>query len=114
MAAVTTGQLLLALQQACHRSPLIDYVTIQAIDADTLSARIPLIVGGAFINVFYNVTTDKTAFALIEGQQRVFGVDNAKMGWHVHPFGDPARHVACAPMSFETFLAKVETHYHSR
>jgi hypothetical protein len=29
--------------------------------------------------------TGKTAFALIVGERRIYGKDNAKMGWHVHP-----------------------------
>lgn len=111
MAAVTTSQLLLALQQACHSSPLVDHVDIQVIDADALSVRIHLRRGDAFINVFYNVTTNKTAFALVKGNQRIYGVDNAKMNWHTHPFHDPALHVACTPVQFENFLAQVEAHY---
>jgi len=113
MAAVTTGQLLLELQQACYRSALVDHVETQAIDADTLSARVHLTRAETFINVFYNVTTTKTAFALVESGQRVYGVDNARKGWHEHLFGDPARHVACAPVQFEDFLAQVEAHYRS-
>jgi hypothetical protein len=111
MAAVTTGQLLVMLHQVCHRSYLVDYVIVQAIDADTLNVRIHLTRAGAFIKVFYNVTTDRTAFALVENEQRVYGVDNAKMGWHVHPFADPTQHVACAPTPFEEFLTAVEAHY---
>lgn len=113
MAAVTAGQLLMALQQACYRSPLVDRVETQGIDADTLSARVYLTRAETFINVFYNFTTDKTAFALVESGQRVYGVDNARKGWHEHPFGDPARHVACAPVPFGDFLAQVEAHYRS-
>jgi len=80
MAAVTAGQLLMALQQACYRSPLVDRVETQDIDADTLSARVYLTRAETFINVFYNITTDKTAFALVESGQRVYGVDNARKG----------------------------------
>jgi hypothetical protein len=111
MAAMTTDQLLVMLRQVCHRSYLVDYVIVQAIDADTLNVRIHLTRAGTFIKVFYNVTTDRTAFALVENEQRVYGVDNAKMGWHIHPFADPMQHLACAPTHFEEFLAAAEAHY---
>jgi hypothetical protein len=113
MAAVTADQLLMALRQAGYRSDLVDRVETLAIDADTLSVRVYLTRAETFINVFYNITTDKTAFALVESGQRVYGVDNARKGWHEHPFGDPARHVACVPMQFEGFLTQVEAHYRS-
>ena len=111
MAPLTTGHLLLALQQVCSNLSQVDRVEVQAIDSDTLSVRVYLILTAAFIHVFCNITTDKTAFALVEGDQRVFGVDNAKMGWHVHPFDNPAQHVACAPVQFDEFMSQVEAHY---
>ena len=113
MAAMTTGHLLWALRQACHRSPLVGHVEVQAVDADTLSVRVHLTPAGAFISAFYNVATSKTAFALVEGGQRIYGVDNAKMGWHEHPFADPTQHRAGAPMPFDEFLAQVEAYYAS-
>ncbi len=112
MAAMITGHLLLALQQACHRSLMVAYVDVQTIDADTLSLLIQLTRPDTFISVFYNLATDKTAFALVESDRRVYGVDNAKMGWHRHPFSDPAQHIRCIPIQFEEFLAEVEAHYH--
>jgi len=108
MAAVTTEQLLSELQQACYRSALVDHVETRVIDADTLSVRIHLTRAETFISVFYNVATDKTAFALVESGQRIYGADNAKMGWHEHPFRNPARHEPCSPIEFKEFLARVE------
>lgn len=111
MAAVTTGQLLHELRQACSRSSLVSHIEERLIDADILSVRVYLTVAHTFVNAFYNVTTGKTAFALVREGQRLYGVDNAKMGWHRHPFDDPTRHVPCTPTSFVDFLAKVEAHY---
>ncbi len=111
MAAVTTDQLLLALRQACYHSALVDRVETLVIDADTLSVRVYLTRAETFINVFYNVTTDKTAFALVESGHRVYGVDNARKGWHEHPFDNPAGHITCASVQFESFLEQVEAHY---
>ncbi len=111
MAAVTTEQLLSELQQACYRSALVDHVETRVIDADTLSARVHLTHAETFISVFYNVATDKTAFALVESGQRIYGADNAKMGWHTHPLRNPAPHEPCQPVQFNEFLARVEGHY---
>ena len=111
MAAVTTRQLLYKLQQACNRSPVVSRVEERVVDADILSVRAHLTVPHAFINVFYNVMTHKVAFALVEGDRRIYGVDNAKVGWHRHPLDDPDQHVPCAPVRFEEFLADVETHF---
>jgi hypothetical protein len=111
MAALTTEQLLSELQQACYRSALVDHVETRVIDADTLSVRVHLARAETFINAFYNVSTDKTAFALVEGGQRIYGVDNAKMGWHEHPFHHPTKHANCAPVEFAEFLARVEEYY---
>ena len=111
MAAMTTRQLLYELQQACNRSPLVSHIEERLVDADILSVRVHLTVAHTFINVFYNVTTDKTAFALVEGECRLYGVDNAKMSWHRHPFDNPDQHVPCAPVRFEEFLAKVEARF---
>jgi len=114
MASVTTGQLLYELQQVCYHSPLVDYVEEQMIDVDILKVRVHLTVARTFISVFYNLTTDKTAFALVKENRRIYGTDNAKMGWHKHPFDDPNQHVPCAPVRFETFLTRVENHFHSK
>ncbi len=111
MVTVTTIQLLYDLRQVCSRAPLVSYVEELLVDADILNIRVHLTIANAFINVFYNVTTHKTAFALIMGNQRIFGADNAKMGWHKHPFGEPYRHVSCAPVDFAEFLSEVEAYY---
>ena len=111
MAAVTTRQLLYELQRACNRSPVVSHIEERVVDADILSVRVHLTFAHTFINVFYNVTTGKTAFALVEGDRRLYGVDNAKMGWHRHPFDDPDQHVPCAPIRFEEFLADVGAHF---
>jgi hypothetical protein len=110
VAAVTTGQLLYELRQACDRSSLVSHVEERVIDADVLSVRVHLTTGGMFISIFYNVTSGKTAFALLEGDRRIYGVDNARMGWHKHPFNDPRQHISCAAVRFEGFWADVEVH----
>jgi len=76
----------------------------------SINLRVPLTVGG-FVDVFYNDQSGTTGYALIQGNQRVFGADNTD-GWHVHPFDDPTRHDPLpAPMSFGDFVAAIEQHY---
>ncbi len=48
----------------------------------------------------YSVPLGTTAFALIEDEQRIWGVDYDDLrGWHVHPVGDPDQHRDIDPMT---------------
>ena len=80
--------------------------TLRTLDSDILSLRVHL-TDGSFIEAFYNTATDRTALALIHRGERVYGKDNAKIGWHVHPPDDRNAHRPCSPVSFEEFLAEV-------
>ncbi|GBC78366.1 hypothetical protein HRbin08_01855 [bacterium HR08] len=94
---------------ACRRSPIVDTYTVLTLRADVLKLRVHL-VDGSFIEVFHNIATGKSAFALIAAESRIYGKDkdNAKMGWHVHPAENPETHKPCDPVSFEESLAEVE------
>lgn len=109
MAGVSTAALLEALIAACDSSPLVAAYAVQEMDEDILSVRVYL-QDDAFIQAFYNVATGKVSFALVK-EQRLYGKDNAKRGWQVHPFDQPATHVACAPVDLATFLHEVENYY---
>lgn len=104
-------QRLVEVQQACYTSPIVSYVEEVLVDVDLLKVRVYLTEGELFIEVFYNCVTDKTSFALIQAGRRVYGADNAKMGWHKHPFDAVNRHVSCPPVTFAEFLADVEDHF---
>ena len=108
MADLTPHDFLERIVSACAQSPVVIAYAVRTLDLDILSLRVYLI-DGSFIEVFHNVATEKAAFALIAEGHRVYGKDNAKMGWHVHPLDDPDSHHLCDPISFETFLAEVET-----
>ena len=111
MAAIATAQLLYQVRHACNRSSLVHHIEERVLDIDVLHGRAHLTMSGTFINVFYNLATDKTAFALVQTGRRVYGVDNAKMGWHCHPFADPDQHIVCPRMTFAEFLREVEKHF---
>lgn len=88
-------------------SPICGIPVVRRLMPTSLNLRVPLTIGG-FVEVFYNEQTGTTAYALIQGDQRVFGADNTG-GWHVHPFDDPARHNPLPDeMSFADFIAAIE------
>ncbi len=108
MADLTPRTLLDRIVDACAQSSIVASYTVRTFDLDILNVRVYL-VDNSFIEVFYNTMTDKTSLALIEADKRIYGKDNAKMGWHVHPLENPKAHRRCKPVDFETFLAEVET-----
>jgi hypothetical protein len=106
MAVLTPEDHLEQIVAACAHAIAVDAYTLRTLDSDILSLRVHL-TDESFIEVFYNTATDRTAFALIHLGERVYGKDNAKIGWHVHPPDDRKAHHPCAPVSFEEFLAEV-------
>ena len=115
MADVTTIESLRKLVTACGLSPLVESYVVRDMDEDTLSARVYLqseaFGGEAFISAFYNIATDKVALALVAGGRRLYGKDNAKVGWHVHPFEGPEEHCPCQAVDFGEFLDEVEAYH---
>jgi hypothetical protein len=107
LADLTPQAILSRIVDVCAQSAIVTAYSVRLMDLDVLSLRVYL-TDSAFIEVFCNVTTGKTAFALIVGDDRVFGKDNAKIGWHLHPIDNPQAHHPCEPVSFEEFLAEVE------
>ena len=112
MDALTTDQLLREIQILCAQHAFVKHIEQRLIDVDILDVRLQ-ISPNSFISVFYNLKTDKTAFALIQNGQRSYGIDNAKMGWHEHPFGAPERHEPCEPTALGEFLTQVARHLKS-
>ena len=108
MTSGTPGELLDQIVEVCSNSPAVEAYTLRTLDADILSLRVHL-ADDSFIEVFFNTATERVSFALISGSRRIYGKDNAKIGWHEHPAGTPQLHRPCAPVSFEEFLAEVIT-----
>jgi hypothetical protein len=109
MAHVSPFEFARAVQSACDRSDLVAGYDVQILD-DTVVKVQAILTYDAFIDVFYNADTGKCSYALIEKAARVFGADNAFIGWHIHPFDDPSQHVPSSEISFLDFLRKVEEH----
>ena len=104
---MTTAELLRRLTATCDQSVLVESLVVDDEDEDLLSARI-FLKDGSFLNTFYNLTTSKVAFAWIHNGKRIYGKDNTKIGWHVHPLENPAGHAPCNATDFETFLREIE------
>ena len=77
----------------------------------TLSLRL-YIRHDLFVQVFLGELTGSLYFALIEGNQRIFGIDRESKQWHMHPFEDPYNHQpfveGLGPRPLLAFLSRVE------
>jgi hypothetical protein len=60
-----------------------------------------------FIAVRYNARNERTDFALIHNNQRIFGYDNLKH-WHYHPFKNPSRHISCDKPSINKIISDIK------
>jgi len=91
-------------------SSICDIPIVRRLRATSINIRVNVI-GGGFIDVFYNEHTGTTAFALIMADQRAFGADNTG-GWHIHPFENPEQHLRLPQaMSFGEFVAVLEQQF---
>jgi len=53
-----------------------------------------------FLQVYFNEQTGTTAYALIEDEHRLWGVDyDSLRGWHEHPLNRSAQHCDVSPMT---------------
>ena len=77
----------------------------------TLSLRL-YIRHDLFVQVFLGELTGSLYFVLIEGNQRIFGIDRESKQWHVHPFENPYNHESfiegLGPRPLLAFLSRVE------
>lgn len=109
MAYLRTLEFARAVQITCDQSNLVTAYDVRILDNTVVKIRV-FLTCEAFIDVFYNADTENCSYSLVENTKRVFGADNAFIGWHIHPFDDPDRHVPSSEISFEDFLETVEKH----
>ncbi len=62
----------------------------------TLSLRLNIRLG-LFVHAFIGEMTGSLYFALIEGNQRIYGIDRENDQWHSHPFAAPHKHELLEP-----------------
>ena len=113
MAHISAFEFARTIQDHCDRSDLVTSYDIRILDDTVVKMRVAL-THDDFIDVFYNPDTGKCSYALIEESTRIFGADNAFIGWHIHPFDNPGQHVPSPEVSFEKFLKTVEEHIAQR
>lgn len=93
--------------QASLKSSIVVSIAVNGVGVTWLRLRVHL-TDGSFIEAYHNEATGRTAYALINEQRRIFGVDNTG-GWHWHPFEAPESHVSStAAVSFDEFLDQIE------
>ncbi len=83
-----------------------------AVQTEGPTARINAYVSGridCFLRSYFNETTGTIAFALIEQQQRIWGIDfDNRRGWHRHPLQEPKQHVQIDPLSVREIMAELQ------
>ena len=63
-----------------------------------------------FLRFYFNEVTGTIAFALIEKQQRIWGVDyDSRRGWHLHPTENPTDHIGISPLSVSEIVARLQS-----
>lgn len=63
-----------------------------------------------FLEVYYNEITETIAFALIEEQRRIWGIDKDNIrDWHIHPLDDPTKHTGIEPLSVSEIIETLST-----
>ena len=61
-----------------------------------------------FLRFYFNAVTGTIAFALIEKQQRIWGLDyDNRRGWHLHPVDNPKDHVRMDAMSVSDIVTQL-------
>ncbi len=90
--------------------------TVEAVDHVALHSEGPIVNGRAyltlgadqFLEFYFNEKTGTMAFALIEGQRRIWGIDRDNIrGWHLHPLENPAEQVEIKTLSVSRIIARL-------
>ena len=68
--------------------------------------------GDMFVEIYFNESTNTTAFALIKEQDRIWGIDrDAVRGWHEHPIQNPESHIDIQPVSITEIINSLKAVY---
>ncbi|MEA3349599.1 MAG: hypothetical protein U9Q82_03150 [Chloroflexota bacterium] len=105
-----TSELLVEAQEAFEKVWYVQALNVIERTDQTLSIRL-MIKSDLFVQAFIGEITGSLYFALIEGRQRIFGIDRESGEWHEHPFGTPEKHKpleeGLEPNPLLKFLARV-------
>lgn len=86
------SQFLVLLLEELSRLDFVEKVDIQT-EVFILKGRV-ILNKNRFLQVYFNEVTETIAFALIENDLRIWGIDFDKIrGWHLHPLKNPECHI---------------------
>lgn len=75
----------------------------------TIKGRVFLREEPYFLEIYYNEKTGTTAFALIENDKRIWGIDYDNIrGWHEHPLENSVTHKPIQSKSIPEVLKEFE------
>lgn len=108
MAVLTIFEFRQSIEKDCSNSNIV--MKIQIISETTKQIRIRIFLSNrTFLDIYYNLKNEKTAFAQIKENKRIFGADNTSRIWHWHPYKNPKKHdFVKGKIAFGDFLKKVE------
>ncbi len=80
-------------EEAAQRAWFVQTIEDRSRSDNTLSLRL-VIHPGLFIQIFFGERSGSLYMALVDGKQRIFGVDREMGQWHVHPLHATEKHEA--------------------
>ncbi|MFH1148088.1 MAG: hypothetical protein V1736_10335 [Pseudomonadota bacterium] len=100
------NQFLLSLLHALSNLDFVEQVEFQS---EVFILKGKAVLGKSrFLQVYFNELTGTTAFALIEKEKRIWGIDFDNLrGWHLHTLGDPRSHQDTGPMTIEEIISSL-------
>ena len=97
------NQFLLSLLSALSTLEFVKKVDFQT-EVFVLKGRV-ILKKNRFLQVYFNELTGTTAFALIEREKRIWGIDFDNMrGWHLHPLDNSEGHRNIDPMNIQEIV----------
>lgn len=109
MAKVTASEFCKEIIRICSESKIVNNWDVK-IHEDAVARIRVFLSDKSFLEVYYNSETEKTSFAWIRNNKRIYGADNLGY-WHLHPVENPEEHVKSGEMSFSGFLQNVEKYF---
>lgn len=102
------------LGELLHELSGLDFVDRVDFHSETIvvKGRVFLNRERCFLEVYYNAKTGTTAFALIENDKRIWGIDYDRIrGWHEHPLENPAAHEVVITKSISEVIRELQKVY---
>jgi hypothetical protein len=103
---VDVRQFLLYLLEGLSKLDFVEKIDVQT-EVFILKGR-AILKKNRFLQIYFNELTGTTAFALIEKERRIWGIDYDNMrGWHLHPPENPENHCEIAPKTIEEIISLI-------